>query len=110
MNIYRCEECKYTTDKKCNYEKHILSRKHIDKQPKSSMKDIYMCKDCGVVCSYRQSYERHIKKNCKMRQPTLKELTNENNELKNEVNMLKNLIKELFKDKKTEEKETLEEK
>ena len=110
MSIYRCEECKYTTIKKSSYDKHILSRKHIDKQPKPSLEDKYSCKDCGVVCSYRQSYERHIKKNCKMRQLNLEELTKENNELKNEVNILKNLIKELFKDKKTEEKEALEEK
>jgi hypothetical protein len=73
INVYTCEKCQYNTYTKCNYDKHLLTRKHQNMQPKSNPEsnpkkedDKFVCKDCNTKCSYRQSYERHIKKNCKM--------------------------------------------
>lgn len=85
ITIYTCEKCQYITYIKCNYEKHLLTLKHKNMQPKCNPesnqltiqdeKEKYRCKDCNVLCSYRQSYERHLKKNCKM-----KETNNSNKE------------------------------
>ena len=46
---FYCEKCDYTTSKKCDYDKHILTRKHINVDkclPKSLKK--YIC-SCQIV-------------------------------------------------------------
>lgn len=75
MIIHRCDLCKFITDDKTRFNKHLLTLKHKKMQTKSTPDviikendDKFVCKDCNTVCSYRQSFERHIKKNCKMRQ------------------------------------------
>ena len=36
-NFY-CEKCDYTTSRKSNYDRHIVSIKHLDKNEKSGKK------------------------------------------------------------------------
>ena len=62
---YNCENCDYHTSRKCNWEKHLLTRKHkilTDTDAiatKSS--NIYKC-ECGKVYNHRQSLFTHRKK------------------------------------------------
>ena len=60
--ILRCELCDYTTSRKCNYEKHLLTGKHIkrviaDRSPHNCT--------CGKVFTRSDSLFRH-KKMCEV--------------------------------------------
>jgi len=97
---YQCECCKYSTDKRFNYDKHLLSKKHkvveangqkhqivkndninehSDNIPttKVAEKDEpeFACKYCDKRFTFRQSMNRHIKYTCtKNKDEDLKEL------------------------------------
>jgi hypothetical protein len=53
--MYNCECCNYNTDKKCNYNRHLKSKKHIKK--------INMCNKCPL-CPYfsirKENLKRHL--------------------------------------------------
>ena len=95
--IHRCECCKYTTVKRFNYEKHLLSERHglieksqqkqlptTTKQPIDNPKTTielekvateFTCKYCERQFRFRQSMNRHIKYTCtKNKDEDLKEL------------------------------------
>jgi len=80
---YRCDCCNYVTNKKYNYDKHILSNKHkliegkyvgVKSKSKVSPKvainnsdsneDKYSCKYCGQKYKHKQSVTKHIKYSC----------------------------------------------
>lgn len=98
---YRCECCKYTTNKRFNYDKHLISKKHLlleessKKQhkvnpestesqqlvnPKSTeivekVATDFTCKYCEQKFKFKQSMYRHIKYTCtKNKDEDLKEL------------------------------------
>jgi len=98
---YRCECCKYTTGKRFNYDKHLVSRKHImveencrrqqvviPESPQSQLVVIpetpqvaekvasqFTCKYCEQKFKFKQSMYRHIKYTCtKNKDEDLKEL------------------------------------
>ena len=86
---YYCEKCDFTCNKKSNYEKHILTKKHKmaeynQIQPKKCQKmpQEYSC-ECGKVYSHRASLYNH-KKKCTYIEPEVKidedEDENENEE------------------------------
>ena len=54
---YNCEKCHYTTDKKYNFTKHCLTKKHKEKIscPKSG-------KDCPILGNVSQNREKNIAK------------------------------------------------
>ncbi len=56
---YFCEKCNYSTIKKSDYNKHLLSSKH-----KKNSQKIYICKNCEKVYQSKSSYYYHIKKCC----------------------------------------------
>ena len=65
--IFLCEKCNYTTSKRCDYNKHITTRKHLgtdgDDTCKSPDENLdYVC-ECGKLYKHRQSLYSH-KKNC----------------------------------------------
>lgn len=77
--FYSCELCKYSTDKRFNYDKHVVTNKHmiveenIRKQHMNTTKTTettekvvseFACKYCDIKFSFRQSMNRHIKYNC----------------------------------------------
>jgi hypothetical protein len=94
MNNYNCELCSYITPLKSNYNRHILSNKHlqlelhhklcVDKskvnisqpkvnisqpkvnisQPKVNQGNL-LCKYCNKPFGYKQSLSKHIKYTCK---------------------------------------------
>ena len=80
---YTCECCNYVTNKKYNYDKHLLSNKHkliegksvgVKSKSKVSPKvainnpylneDNYSCKYCGQKYKHKQSVTKHIKYSC----------------------------------------------
>ena len=81
--VYICECCTYTTDKKFNYEKHLLTTRHrlieqtqqsaTPKQPIVNLNsDIetekvtlgFKCKYCDKHFGFKQSMYRHMKYTC----------------------------------------------
>lgn len=94
---YNCECCKYKTNKRFNYEKHLSSKKHKnveESNPKATFVNPkatfvnpmttqvaekvatgFTCKYCEQQFSFRQSMHRHIKYTCtKNKDEDLKEL------------------------------------
>ena len=95
--IHRCDCCKYTTDKRFNYEKHLKSERHrlIEKTQQKPLPTTqntftdnptttieiekvateFACKYCKQQFRFRQSMNRHIKYTCtKNKDEDLKEL------------------------------------
>jgi len=68
--VYECKSCNYNTGRKNDYNKHLLTRKHImlsnadnNADIKKEIMNAYLC-NCGNSYRHRQSFYRH-KKNCK---------------------------------------------
>ena len=113
-NKFYCENCDYISSKKTNYNRHLISRKHLEKRvpksPKKSQKvpkraknehffwpKNYMCEFCAEHFASRSSYYRH-KNLCviffkKRAQNELKTSKNEQKTSKNEQ-IIKNLQNE----------------
>ena len=98
--VYSCELCKYSTDKRFNYDKHVVTNKHMiveennrkqhinnPKTTETTEKDVseFACKHCGIKFSFRQSMNRHIKYNCSK---------NKDEDLKKQVLLLKKQLDE----------------
>ena len=62
---FRCEKCDYSTCRKSQYERHLQTKKHINKNAskQASEKVQYFC-SCGKKYNHDSSYYRH-KKTCK---------------------------------------------
>jgi hypothetical protein len=93
---FHCEKCDYTTSRKSQYDRHILTDKHKmdDKEdkkvPKSSAP--YFCV-CGKDYTYRQGLWKH-QKICK------NALLMDQNDDYNEIKMLTNLVLDVVKQNK----------
>jgi hypothetical protein len=92
---YICEKCHYITSNKFDYEKHLLTRKHINIDTSSNKianvanvanneKKVYTC-ECGKEYNHRQSLSVH-RKNCK-------------NILNDKLTQLQEKVKELSEDR-----------
>ena len=83
---FTCERCEYTTKIKCNFEKHLSSKRHLvkisipinQKPPENHLPmhpettpvaeeipDMFSCKYCDQKFVFKQSMYRHIKYSCK---------------------------------------------
>ena len=82
---FLCETCKYLTDRKCNFDTHNASKRHLDKcnsasvntEPiknqslsQSKVKDsvtpiLFPCKYCDKKFTFKQAMYHHIKYSCK---------------------------------------------
>jgi len=58
---YTCETCDYFTSKKCNYDKHLMSRKHDNNNQKVA-KSSYPCNICNKSFNDRAGLWRHKQK------------------------------------------------
>ena len=60
-NKFYCELCDYYSHKKINYDRHILTAKHIRLQNfiKKEQKDFH-CELCDFITSKKCNYDRHI--------------------------------------------------
>lgn len=129
MVNHGCKLCNYSTEKKCNYNRHMESSKHFRrakqfeelqkkraktpvKPPKIDQK--FDCRYCGTVFKYLKGLNRHINK-CSRRMELLikyEELTKDYQKMKETITELKKSKEELAEDKKliTDKYETLIEK
>ena len=57
---YNCEKCKYTCYRKSNYNRHLLTTRHISLQ---SCNTIYECSMCHFKCSKKSNYKIHLTSN-----------------------------------------------
>jgi hypothetical protein len=112
MNIFLCEFCHYSTLKKQNYEKHLLSKKHIlnsttENQTEEQNNKDYICQTCEKRCKTRSTLWSHKKvcisenNNTEVKIEEIKHLLiNQEKEMENQkiqMETLKNLIIELTK-------------
>ena len=96
-NNYNCNICAYYTSKKCNYEKHILTSKHIKSMISNenvakvakivkSRTVTYICSNCNKQYKDNSGLWRHSKKCCKetntKAQELIQYLIKENSEFK----------------------------
>jgi len=63
---YNCKLCNYNTSVKCNYDKHIKTLKHKNKEEEHLLYiqnniDNFICNICNKKLSSRQSLNNHIK-------------------------------------------------
>jgi hypothetical protein len=67
-NKFYCEKCKYKTDRKCNFQNHINSTKHLMEMNgtviKQQLSDIYECDICNKIYQTSAGLWKH-KKTCK---------------------------------------------
>ena len=111
-----CECCNYTTQKKYNYNKHLISKKHKLVEGKSKVSpnkslivldnDLFTCKYCDKKYKHKQSVTKHIKYSCtKNKEEDLTELVrllnvrleNQNTQLVNKDAQLVNKDKQIEK-------------
>ena len=66
-----CEICDYKCSRKADYERHLLTKKHLKNASKKACKTRktrnivdFTCKFCGMTYKHRPSLSRHLKK-CK---------------------------------------------
>lgn len=57
LEDYYCELCNFTTNKKYNYERHLISKKHIEMENKK----IYKCNNCEKLYKHNSSLWKHLK-------------------------------------------------
>jgi len=114
---YYCEKCDYTCCKKYNWEKHLLTAKHLNENEgdnsvaingKKWQQETFKCEFCNKEYQHRQNLWRHNKKCTKNDEPSDKqlilqilkqnsELIKENSELRKEQTDIKELILEIVK-------------
>ena len=87
--VFHCNACDYTTKNRYNYDVHMKTLKHLNKE-----KSVLSCEWCGKKYKYKSSLEKHIETSCKKveRSPLIQENTN----LKETVDELKQIIKEMI--------------
>ena len=65
INIFNCEICQYKTSKKTDYDRHILTKKHVSKMyPKMETKKTteFLCSHCNKIYKNRTGLWKHNKK------------------------------------------------
>jgi len=114
---YYCQKCDYSCSKKYNWEKHLLTAKHLNENGGDNLvatngkkwhQEIFKCEFCDKEYQHRQNLWRHNKKCTKNDEPSDKdlilqilkqnsELIKENSELRKEQTDIKELILEIVK-------------
>jgi len=116
-NVFKltCDSCDYSCSKKSDYDKHLLTRKHIkancdsdNANIKSPKEKIYSCNNCGVAIKHLSSLSRH-KKKCLTELNAIVENEPSADDLSgNEIKILSNLVFEIFKSNNNLQKQCLE--
>ena len=124
LKKFNCEFCSITTDNKKDYNNHLLTRKHINKEKRHhlatthiniSHKEKYWCINCNKNYESRSGLWRHEKKcntvetkETNQSNETINQLKNQQIQLKNEQTDLKNILIELVKSNTELQKQMLE--
>jgi hypothetical protein len=82
-NTYNCTFCDYITNKKSNYDRHLLSSKHKNNSNGLTIKQ-YNCEQCNKIFITRSALWKHNNK-----------YHNHNNENKNDIAKLTNIVYKL---------------
>ena len=91
MEVFECTVCKYRTNVKCNFDKHLITEKHkknIRNVPVIPAPIGLKCKHCDKFFSHKPSLQRHENHRCKHNK-TSQELI----QLQTEVTELQKLVK-----------------
>ena len=108
---YYCKCCNYNAKQKCNYEKHLKTKKHLEStqsqqkvnnestKSQPNVLNPFNCKYCDSIFTTKQSMYRHIKYSCKKnKDEDLRELVrllNEQNKIKEK--QMENMQKQIDK-------------
>ena len=100
LGKFNCENCHYTCRNKCDYNKHLSTRKHLNasKTANKSPKH-FACEICNKTYIHRSSLCKH-KKTCKQNSASSPNITGSIQEASpraSEIEILSNLVKELIK-------------
>ncbi len=57
VNEYKCQPCGFVSYVKCNYDRHCLSKKHINGG--TTTRSSYSCLTCNFITTSKFNYERH---------------------------------------------------
>jgi hypothetical protein len=67
QDIYHCELCDYTCHHKCNYDRHLLTKKHLNETTKMKDDNLitehtyrYTCGICKFECNKKSNYNIHL--------------------------------------------------
>jgi hypothetical protein len=67
LSNFFCEKCHYTTRRKCDYVKHMATRKHLENclETNGDKKEfcdllLYECVKCNYTTNFKVNYERHL--------------------------------------------------
>lgn len=59
--MFECELCSYKTERNDNYQRHIESKKHINKTENIMLNKLYKCDECDYKTQYKSNLNRHKK-------------------------------------------------
>ena len=112
VKIFLCNYCNITCSKKNDWERHLLTNKHIGnlngnkRNPQNPKNDIFNCEKCNKIYKSRKGLWGH-KKICKEETNNIVENTIIDSSL-NEIKVLTDLVLELVKSNNELQKQVLE--
>lgn len=88
--MFNCKICNYSTNRKFNLDKHLISKKHLKNKEISSL---YVCKYCDKTYKYYKSYINHKcnKSPDNEIKEILKKVIKENEEMKKDLKNIKQI-------------------
>ena len=98
--IFYCKFCDYSCNNNSNYQKHLLTQKHIritmDNKNYSDIKKEYECNLCGKIYKFRSGLSKH-KKMCEKINKLEVKKTEDSSSMTHMFSSLMNENKELYK-------------
>jgi hypothetical protein len=100
--LSRCEICDYTTSKKANYEKHLLTPKHLHRTSSNQtggQKPAIICDACGKEYQAKSSLWYHKKKCIANKLQIIEQTAEKTDDIKKELDDIKLMLKNLMNKK-----------
>jgi hypothetical protein len=77
---FECKKCSYESNKKSSYDKHILSKKHMNDQVEVKTTTFHNCKKCGKEYKTQSGLWKHTR-TCNVSLDKMQKLIESNKEL-----------------------------